>query len=601
MKQFYWLASLFLCLSFCGCNKDELIADGSQSAPSIVFDDESGGIYTVKTGRELTVSPVFKNVEDAIITWTLNGKIVCRGQTYTAVWQDLGEHYVKVTAVNSAGRAEEEIRVDVVELTPPVIDIKIPQEGFKILVDADYEFVAEYVFDDLDGFNIEWFIDNKSVSREKTFVWHPMDLGIYHVMIKASNIDGETIKEFDAEVVKTMPYRIIFPTPSYYQTSTVRYTFVDRPVFLCPYLEYFVNPTFRWTVDGNDVECMEQTYKFTPNHSGEYKITVFVKDGLTGVETVQDVMVVCVEGSEKDRFRPATAESLPTQNKVYEYVPAPGQFIGEETEVYGGWTQADNTLEIANAWAEKRLRENAFVSLGGFGGYVIIGFDHSVPVRDLNYDIAIQGNAFGSSNEPGIVWVMQDVNGNGLPDDEWYELRGSETAKGTTIQNYAVTYYKPSAPRRDVLWTDSEGKEGCVVYNQYHKQDYYYPAWIHENSYTLYGTKIVSNNIMDPSTGYWSNNPYEWGYVDNMGTDNLGGDSYTGSGQRNGFKISNAMFADLSPIKLEYIDFIKVQNCVNATSGALGEISTEVFGFQDLSMLPSKSNIHKKTKNKKQR
>ena len=42
---------------------------------------------------------------------------------------------------------------------------------------------------------------------------------------------------------------------------------------------------------------------------------------------------------------------------------------------------------------------------------------------------AIQGNAFDSSNEPGIVWVMQDVNGNGLPDDEWYELRGSETGE----------------------------------------------------------------------------------------------------------------------------------------------------------------------------
>ena len=28
---------------------------------------------------------------------------------------------------------------------------------------------------------------------------------------------------------------------------------------------------------------------------------------------------------------------------------------------------------------------------------------------------SIKGNAFDSSNEPGIVWVMQDVNGDGLP------------------------------------------------------------------------------------------------------------------------------------------------------------------------------------------
>ena len=89
-----------------------------------------------------------------------------------------------------------------------------------------------------------------------------------------------------------------------------------------------------------------------------------------------------------------------------------------------------------------------YVSLGSFGGYVIVGFDHSIPNKG-GYDFAIQGNAFlsdqGGSNEPGIVWVMQDVNGNGLPDDEWYELKGSETGNGSTIQDYEVTYRCPHA------------------------------------------------------------------------------------------------------------------------------------------------------------
>ncbi|MFR7812460.1 MAG: hypothetical protein ACLU4N_26295 [Butyricimonas faecihominis] len=34
------------------------------------------------------------------------------------------------------------------------------------------------------------------------------------------------------------------------------------------------------------------------------------------------------------------------------------------------------------------------------------------------YDLPLR-NAFDGSSEPGIVWVMQDVNGNGLP-DVWY-------------------------------------------------------------------------------------------------------------------------------------------------------------------------------------
>lgn len=42
---------------------------------------------------------------------------------------------------------------------------------------------------------------------------------------------------------------------------------------------------------------------------------------------------------------------------------------------------------------------------------------------------------------------MQDINGNGLPDDEWYELKGSEAGKEETIQNFEVTYYRPEGKK----------------------------------------------------------------------------------------------------------------------------------------------------------
>ena len=71
------------------------------------------------------------------------------------------------------------------------------------------------------------------------------------------------------------------------------------------------------------------------------------------------------------------------------------------------------------------------VSLGGWGGYITFGFDHPVENKD-GYDLQILGNAFymsGSteygSSEPGIVLVSRDENGNGLPDDKWFELKGS--------------------------------------------------------------------------------------------------------------------------------------------------------------------------------
>ena len=68
-----------------------------------------------------------------------------------------------------------------------------------------------------------------------------------------------------------MPYVVKFPTPSYLQTSTDRYTFADRPVFLRPLLEYFDNPRFEWSVDGQVMEGeVERMFKFTPSAPGEY-------------------------------------------------------------------------------------------------------------------------------------------------------------------------------------------------------------------------------------------------------------------------------------------------------------------------------------------
>lgn len=76
------------------------------------------------------------------------------------------------------------------------------------------------------------------------------------------------------------------------------------------------------------------------------------------------------------------------------------------------------------------------MSLGAFGGYLVVGFDHSIE-NDGGYNIGVSGNSFDGSSEPGIVWVMQDENGDGLPNDTWYELKGSEYGKPETTQDYA--------------------------------------------------------------------------------------------------------------------------------------------------------------------
>ena len=87
---------------------------------------------------------------------------------------------------------------------------------------------------ELNGYAMEKF-----VGTEKAYTFHEKNSVPYSITIRASNIDGETIRDFDVEVVETMPYSVRFPTPSYTQTSTDRYTFAGRPVYLRPFAGIF--------------------------------------------------------------------------------------------------------------------------------------------------------------------------------------------------------------------------------------------------------------------------------------------------------------------------------------------------------------------------
>lgn len=580
MKKY--LVPFFLCiLLLASCNKDDLVTADSKQVPVIELDSENG-IYSVKTGRELTISPSYKYADNALFAWTIDGKLVSTEPTLNYSWDNPGDVYVTLRVDNANGYAEEELKVEVLDLLPPAINLYIPAKGLKVQRDVEHILAPDIKNSELADFKIEWLRNGIVVSNENTYTFKEIQLGNYTVTIKASNEDGETIKDIVIEVVENMPYEVSFPKPYYTAVSNTRHTFASRPVFLRPLLDYFDNPTFEWSVDGKVINnAKDRVYKFIPQSAGEYLVKVTVTEEQNGISVESTVKVVCVQGSESSSFRNPTSSSSSYSNKVFEYLPAPGQFINETNT--GGFTGDETTHEAAIRYATKRIENKNYVSLGSFGGYIIVGFDHSIP-NTGGYDFAIQGNAFDSSNEPGIVWVMQDTNGNGLPDDEWYELKGSETGKETTIQDYEVTYFKPASKGSHTHWIDNVGNSGWIDFNAYHTQDFYYPLWMDKDSYTLIGTRLLSRNTQSSSTGYWSNNPFEWGYADNWGSDVLGGDSYDGSGQMNGFKISNAIYHDGTPANLKYIDFIKVQVGVLAKSGALGEISTEVFSFQDLNI-----------------
>ena len=573
---------LLLAVVVCGCNKDGEIVE--PQGPVIVLDSATG-VYAVKVGRELTIAPAYKYVEGARYAWRSGGVLLASTPELVYTWTTTGDVYITLRVETDYGYDEEELKVEVLELTPPTITLAIPDEGIKMLCDTEYTFEPEVQHQDVEGFAAAWSIDNNLLSRGLNYTLRATNPGTFSLKLTVVNADGSAERTIPVEVVETLPYEVSFPTPSLLQISTDRYTFAGRAVALRPQLRYFRNPQFRWSVNGEAVsDAAEELYCFTPQQAGTYTVSVAVTEAGETTPVLASVRVICVEQRESELRRPATAASAARWNKVYEYIPAPGQYINEPVI----FTSDVTTPEGAAAWAEARLERELFVSLGSFGGYIVVGFDHSIPNSGGGYDFAIQGNAFestsGNSNEPGIVWVMQDVNGNGLPDDEWYELRGSETGAAGTRQHYEVTYYRPAA-RMHTPWTAADGTKGAVDYlPAQHAQPFYYPQWVTATSYMLRGTRLDAKHHQDPTTGFWDNKPYGWGYADNGGEDLLNRNDSDGAGQTNGFKIGNAMLPDGTPVTLEYIDFIKVQCGVLAQSGWLGEISTEVCSFEDLSI-----------------
>lgn len=307
----------------------------------------------------------------------------------------------------------------------------------------------------------------------------------------------------------------------------------------------------------------------------------FFMTGIKAKAILMVMMAATLTGCNKDEEitidSPDDNPAADSDFTVMTYLPAPGQFINESASGFKNVT----TMQQACDYAGSRLHAGDYVSLGAWGGIIVVS--SAQPIENSGeYDFAIAGNAFDTSNEPGIVWVMEDVNGNGQPDDVWYELKGSDYGKEGFERNYRVTYYRPTADNADIRWEDSNGDTGYVRRNTFHKQPSYYPAWVGGDSYTLYGSRLPERVVQNPSTGVWSNEPFKWGYVDNSGEDSMLTWEKGKTVRKNFFRISDAVDADGNSVKIDRIHFIKVQTAVNGNTEVTGENSTEVCGFYRL-------------------
>ncbi len=553
------------------CNKDGVIT--ALPEPVITLDSPDG-IYTVKAGRSITITPAVENGEGAAYEWIIDGESVGTGTSYTFSAAEAGTYYLLLRVTNSTGSDEEEMRIEVLELLPPVITFPEAVEGVITAAAGDDTVITPSVAN-AEGAAYAWTLDGESVGTDPTYLFHSDAAGDHTLRLTVENEDGDAEATVTVRVVEYMPLAVTFPAPStLYGEAGTRSVAAGRTICLRPVTGPAADPSYEWYVDGAPADADGNIFSFTPDAQGEYEISVRVTDA-AGSRGEAAVKVVCCPGEGTFR-RAATAASKSAPDRIYEYTPAPGQFINEERSGFDGVT----TPAAAAEYAAARIDKGLYVSLGAWGGYIVAGFDHSI-ARAAGGEFSVSGNMFDGSSEPGIVWVMQDTNGNGLPDDEWYQLKGSEYGKKETVEDYAVTYYRPSGAGMSVRWRDNRGGEGEVPRNSFHKHDFYYPQWVEADSYTLYGVCLPANTYTDTATGNIINAPYDWGYADNRGTDCEAGDNAEAGAAKCYFDISNAVNADGTPADLEYIDFVKVQTGINHATESLGELSTEVLGIAD--------------------
>jgi len=290
----------------------------------------------------------------------------------------------------------------------------------------------------------------------------------------------------------------------------------------------------------------------------------------------------------------------PYITKVFEFRPAVGQFTNDLPEYEEGDTE--ETMRRKAEDLIKGANPKGMVSLGGFGGYIVFGFDHMVKNVSGKRDFRVKGNAFyaddnpnegaskkGGNCEPGIIMVSHDKNGNGLPDDEWYEIAGSEYNNPRAIKNYRITYYRPDPDKEPVKnpskkwaldteyirWEDNQGNSGYKVQNIYHEQSYY-PGWIQDDKITFEGTRLPDNAVEESGkTTYWVLYAFDWGYADNAPNDS----------EDSAIDIDWAVDKNGNKVKLPGIHFVKVYCAINQEAGWIGETSTEIAGAEDLHLI----------------
>jgi hypothetical protein len=247
---------------------------------------------------------------------------------------------------------------------------------------------------------------------------------------------------------------------------------------------------------------------------------------------------------------------------VFEYVYGPGQHAAQAKST-------DTQFIIGNP-----AKHNGWLFLGGFGGYVVAGFSANIPNNEgLDFEVFALP---GAGPEPAVVYVMSDENNDGLPNETWYELKGSQFEYSQ--RNYSVTYQRLAAETTNITWSDSNGQTGELIagFGANNTSAWWWPE-TQGNTVTFYGTRLPDayENTLVGEVSTWTipEGRFEWGYAENKsGTD------FDSNKNSNRLDISHAVDSNGNSVHLDHIRFIKIQSAVLQQAGWLNEVSPEIRG-----------------------
>lgn len=571
MKQRIFIALLIVFAIFSSCKDDAEVVQ----APVISGLENA---YTILADAELKLIPTIENDNDASYIWQLDGTEVVKTLNYVFMQSEPRDYKLKLKVANEGGFDEKEITITVADrgAAPAISDI---EEEYSIEVDTDLTITPTITSEKESTY--AWFIGDEEVATTLAYKFNWSQPGTYKVTFKATNQGGTT------EKVITI---IVEPKDLNIETVAHKILSLEAPVYIKN------NKDIVWKIleTPSDLYRLSDMKSSTPlfiaAKEGKYKLEVSSGNIKTNVNII---------------VTKATNDPSPYFAKAFDYLPAPGQFVNKLPVYVEGDTHEDMVDKVAKALVGEKT---SMITLGGWGGYVTMGFDHTIVNVEGKMDFRIEGNAFaaaanpdpnaplGGSCEPAIIMVSYDANGNGEADDEWYEINGSANfsaknelfyQKGIdngndmeTHRDFEMTYHKPTvedpANITDyIYWENNKGQKGYKFKHSFHRQSYY-PLWVKDKTITFKGIRLAENGIDESGAGsYFVLYAFKYGYADN----------HANMDDRSAIDIDWAIDKDGSKANLPGIDFVKIYNGVDQENGWLGEASTEVAKGYDLHLL----------------